>query len=65
MKYIDNNEKNNKRKEAKALYIDTLKALDYLDKICGYQNPWSLSSDGIEDDDTINSDYMRFWSGDD
>ncbi len=65
MKYIDNNEKNNKRKEAKALYIDMLKALDYLDKIRGYQNPWSLSSDGIEDDDTINSDYMRFWSGDD
>lgn len=65
MKYIDNNEKNNKRKEAKALYIDALKALDYLDKIRGYQNPWSLSSDGIEEDDTINSDYMRFWSGDD
>jgi len=65
MKYIDNNEKNNKNKEAKALYIDMLKALDYLDKIRGYQNPWNLSSDGIEDDDTINSDYMRFWSGDD
>lgn len=65
MKYIDNNEKNNKRKEAKALYIDTLKALDYLDKIRGYQNSWSLSSDGVEEDDTINSDYMRFWSGDD
>ena len=65
MKYIDNNEKNNKNKEAKALYFDMLKAVDYLDKVRGYQNPWSLSSDGIEDDDTINSDYMRFWSGDD
>ena len=58
-------DKDNKEAQKEVTFFDALNAQRTLDRIQTGQSASDYASDGIEEDDSINESYLRFWSGDD